>query len=94
MWLWVTVTFRGPIVKEDDLVQALQEGLIGGAGLDVYEAEPKAHPGLAALPNVVMLPHIGSATTETRRRMAVMAVENVVEVLGGRRPLNPVTRNP
>ncbi len=85
-------TARGPIIKEDDLVQALQQGLIGGAGLDVFEEEPIAHPSLAGLPNVVMVPHIGSATTATRRRMAMMAVENVVSVLGGRRPLNPVNR--
>jgi glyoxylate reductase len=83
-------TARGPIIKEDDLVQALEEGLIRGAGLDVFEEEPIAHPGLAELSNVVMVPHIGSATTETRRRMAMMAVENVVSVLGGGRPLNPV----
>jgi glyoxylate reductase len=83
-------TARGPMIKEDDLVQALEEGLIRGAGLDVYEEEPKAHPGLARLPNVVMVPHIGSATTETRRRMAVVAAENVVSVLGGERSLNPV----
>jgi glyoxylate reductase len=83
-------TARGPIVKEADLVQALRQGLIAGAGLDVYEAEPKAHPGLAKLPQVVMLPHIGSGTTETRRHMAVMAAQNVVTVLGGGRPLNPV----
>lgn len=85
-------TARGPIVKEADLVQALEQGLIAGAGLDVYEEEPKAHPGLAKLPNVVMVPHIGSATTETRRRMAMMAAQNVVAVLGGERPLNPVNR--
>lgn len=85
-------TSRGPIVKEADLVQALEQGLIAGAGLDVYEAEPKAHPGLARLPQVVMVPHIGSATTETRRRMAVMAAQNVVKVLGGERPLNSVNR--
>lgn len=83
-------TARGPVVKEADLVQALEQGLIAGAGLDVYEDEPLAHPGLAALSQVVMLPHIGSATTETRRRMAVMAAQNVVSVLGGGRPLNPV----
>jgi glyoxylate reductase len=83
-------TARGPVVKEADLVQALEQGLIAGAGLDVYEAEPKAHPGLAPLPQVVMVPHIGSATTETRRRMAMMAAQNVVSVLGGERPLNPV----
>ncbi len=83
-------TARGPIVKEADLVQALQRGLIGGAGLDVFEEEPIAHPDLAGLPNVVMVPHIGSATTETRRRMAMMAVENVTAVLSGRGPINPV----
>jgi glyoxylate reductase len=83
-------TARGPVVKEADLVQALEQGIIAGAGLDVYEEEPKAHPGLAPLPQVVMLPHIGSATTETRRRMAIMAAQNVVAVLGGERPLNPI----
>ena len=83
-------TARGPIVKEADLVQALEQGLIAGAGLDVYEDEPKAHPGLTQLPQVVMVPHIGSATTETRRRMAVMAAQNVVAVLGGQEPINPV----
>ncbi|MCP4425605.1 MAG: D-glycerate dehydrogenase [Chloroflexi bacterium] len=83
-------TARGPIVKEADLVQALQQGLIGGAGLDVFEEEPIAHPGLAGLPNVVMVPHIGSATTETRRRMAVMATRNVTAVLSGQAPINPV----
>ena len=85
-------TARGPVVKEADLVQALEQGLIAGASLDVYEEEPKAHSGLAQLPQVVMLPHIGSATTETRRQMAVMAAQNVVAVLGGVRPLNPVNR--
>ncbi|MEJ2748854.1 MAG: D-glycerate dehydrogenase [Anaerolineae bacterium] len=83
-------TARGPIVKEADLVQALEQGLIAGAGLDVYEEEPKAHPGLAQLPQVVMVPHIGSATTETRRRMAVTAAQNVVAVLGDQEPINPV----
>jgi lactate dehydrogenase-like 2-hydroxyacid dehydrogenase len=83
-------TARGPIVKEADLVQALEQGLIAGAGLDVYEEEPQAHPGLARLPQVIMVPHIGSATTETRRRMAIMAAQNVVAVLAGERPLNPV----
>ncbi|MCA9978186.1 MAG: D-glycerate dehydrogenase, partial [Anaerolineales bacterium] len=83
-------TARGPVVKEADLVQALEQGLIAGAGLDVYEAEPKAHSGLAPLPQVVMLPHIGSATTETRRRMAIMAAQNVVNVLGGQGPINPI----
>ena len=83
-------TARGPVVKEADLVQALQAGLLAGAGLDVYEAEPLAHPALASLPQVVMLPHIGSATTETRRRMAMMAAQNVAAVLGGERPLHPV----
>ncbi|MFQ5397985.1 MAG: 2-hydroxyacid dehydrogenase [Anaerolineae bacterium] len=86
-------TARGPIVKEADLVQALEQGLIGGAGLDVFEEEPKAHPGLAALPNMVMVPHIGSATMETRRRMAIMAAENAVAVLAGNDPLNPVNTN-
>lgn len=83
-------TSRGPIVKEDDLVSALKRKLIGGAGLDVYEAEPVLAPGLAGLENVVLAPHLGSATLGTRTRMAQLAVDNLLAALGGRRPPNCV----
>ncbi len=81
---------RGPMVDEAALVRALKEGWIAGAGLDVYEAEPALHPGLRECPNAVLAPHIASASRETRTRMAVMAVENALAVLEGRRPANPV----
>jgi glyoxylate reductase len=83
-------TSRGPVVDEAALARALVEGRIGGAGLDVFEQEPRVHPGLLEAPNAVLLPHIGSATLETRARMADLAARNVVEVLAGRRPPNPV----
>lgn len=85
-------TGRGPLIKEDDLVVALREGWIAGAGLDVYEFEPRMAEGLAALPNTVLLPHIGSATTSTRENMALMAARNLLAMLAGDRPetcLNP-----
>ena len=81
---------RGPIVHEEALVQALKKGWIAGAGLDVYEEEPVVHPGLLTLPNVVLAPHIASASRETRTKMALMAVENCIAVLQGRTPPNPV----
>ncbi|MBI4611658.1 MAG: D-glycerate dehydrogenase [Candidatus Rokubacteria bacterium] len=81
---------RGPIVNEAALVQALREGWIAGAGLDVYEEEPKVHPGLLGLPNVVLAPHIASASAETRVKMATLAVENCLAVLEGNPPLTPV----
>jgi glyoxylate reductase len=84
-------TSRGPVVKEDDLLAALEEGVIGGAGLDVYEDEPRMVPGLAEqYKNVVLTPHIGSATVETRLRMSMTAARNASEMLRGRRPPNPV----
>jgi len=83
-------TARGPIVDEEALVEALRDGRIAGAGLDVYENEPELAPGLADLPNVVLLPHLGSASTGTRTRMATMAAENLLAVLGGRIPPNIV----
>jgi glyoxylate reductase len=79
---------RGPIVDEAALVRALQAKKIAGAGLDVYEEEPKVHPGLLGMDNVVLLPHIASASIETRTRMATMAAENVVAGIQGRRPPN------
>lgn len=82
---------RGPVVDEDALVWALETGEIAGAGIDVYENEPKVHPGLLKLKErVVLAPHLGSATGKTRRRMAKIAVDNVLSVLSGREPLDPV----
>ena len=81
---------RGPIVDEAALVHALQEGWIAGAGLDVYEDEPRVHPGLLACRNAVLAPHIASASVETRHLMARIAVQNALAVLEGRRPANPV----
>jgi glyoxylate reductase len=81
-------TARGPIVDEKALVRALEEKRIAGAGLDVYEDEPKVEPGLINLPNVVLTPHLGSAALETRERIAAIVVENVVAVIEGRRPPN------
>ena len=83
-------TSRGPIVNEAALVEALRAGTIAGAGLDVYEHEPKLTPGLAALDNVVLLPHIGSATRETRDKMALMVADNVLAALQIQRPPNCV----
>ena len=81
---------RGPVVDEAALVRALKEGWIAGAGLDVYEEEPRVHPGLLECPTAVLAPHIASASRETRTRMALMAVENCLAVLEGTRPPNPV----
>ena len=83
-------TARGAVVDEKALLDALEKGRIAGAGLDVYEDEPALTPGLADLPNVVLLPHVGSATLETRHRMAVMAAENLLAGLDGRMPPNCV----
>jgi glyoxylate reductase len=80
-------TSRGPVVEEEALVAALESGRIAGAALDVFEKEPAIHPGLRRA-NVVLAPHIASASLETRTKMAVMAAENVVALLQGRRPVN------
>jgi lactate dehydrogenase-like 2-hydroxyacid dehydrogenase len=83
-------TSRGPVVDEAALAWALQQRLIAGAALDVYEKEPEVHPDLLALENVMLIPHIASATTETRTAMANLAVSNVLAVLKGEPPLTPV----
>ena len=85
-------TARGPVVDEAALVSALKGRKIAGAGLDVYENEPRLAPGLAECENAVLTPHVGSATIETRTNMALLAAENLLDVLSGRRPqaiLNP-----
>ena len=84
-------TARGPVVDEPALAWALKNRIIAGAALDVYEDEPTIHPDLLTLENVVLSPHIGSATTETRTAMADLAIRNVVAVLSGQPPLTPVT---
>ena len=81
---------RGKCVDEAALVEALQSKRLAGAGLDVFEHEPHVHPELLSLPNVVLAPHVGSATAQTRLAMAMLAVENLVAALEGRRPPNLV----
>ena len=83
-------TTRGPVVDEAALAEALRASAIAGAGLDVFEREPEVHPDLLELENVVLIPHLGSATIETRTAMGVLAAENVVAVLGGSAPVTPV----
>ena len=85
-------TSRGDLIREEALALALEQGHLGGAGLDVYAEEPTIHPRLLAAPRTVLLPHIGSATEETRRKMAAIAIENVQAVLNGKPPLTPVYR--
>jgi glyoxylate reductase len=79
---------RGPLVDEGALVAALRDGRVAGAGLDVYEEEPRVHPGLLELPNVVLAPHLGSATVDTRRAMAELCSSGIVAALAGERPAN------
>jgi glyoxylate reductase len=83
-------TSRGPVVDEEALAWALKERLIAGAALDVYEKEPEIHPGLMTVENVLLIPHLASATTETRTAMADLAVSNAIAVINGHAPLTPV----
>ncbi len=83
-------TARGKVVDEEALVAALKAKTIAGAGLDVFEHEPRLHPELAKLDNVVLLPHVGSATGQTRLAMATLTAENLLAVLEGRHPPNAV----
>lgn len=84
-------TSRGPVVDEAALAWALKERLIAGAALDVYEKEPEINQGLMSLENVMLIPHLASATTETRTAMADLAVTNALAVLNGKPPVTPVT---
>src|SRR5207249_10733502 len=77
-------TARGAVVDEAALAEALEQGRLAGAGLDVYQHEPHVHPRLRSLPNTVLLPHIGSATTETRVKMGLIVADNITAVLEGR----------
>ncbi len=81
---------RGPVVDEAALAQALKEGWIAGAGIDVFEREPEVHPALMGLPNAVLAPHIASASSDTRLKMANLAVDNCLAVLEGKTPPTPV----
>lgn len=81
-------TSRGPVVDEAALAEALENKRIAGAALDVFEAEPKVHPALVARRDVILTPHIASASVETRTKMAVMAANNVVALFDGKRPPN------
>ena len=83
-------TARGPIVNEQELVDALKAGEIAGAGLDVFEFEPKVNSGLLNLENAVLIPHLGSATAETRAAMATLAANNAVAIASSQTPLTPV----
>ena len=86
----MTNSARGPIVNEQELVDALKAGEIAGAGLDVFEFEPKVNSGLLNLENVVLIPHLGSATAETRAAMATLAANNAVAIASSQTPLTPV----
>jgi len=87
---FVVNTARGPIIDEDALVRALKAKKIAGAGLDVFEREPKVHAELKKMKNVVLNPHLGSATVEVREEMARIVVDNIEALLSGRTPPNCV----
>jgi lactate dehydrogenase-like 2-hydroxyacid dehydrogenase len=83
-------TARGRLVDEAALVEALKNGPLAGAGLDVFEREPIVHPGLLEADNVALLPHVGSATRGTRRAMAMLAARNIHSFLGTGTPITPI----
>ncbi|MFW6140798.1 MAG: 2-hydroxyacid dehydrogenase [Acidobacteriota bacterium] len=83
---------RGPVVEEKALAEALEKGDLWGAGLDVYENEPEIEEKLLSMDHVVLLPHIGSASYGTRIKMSMMAAKNLVHVLSGKKPVNPVNK--
>jgi glyoxylate reductase len=83
---FIVNTARGQVIVEKDLVQVLREGHLAGAGLDVYEHEPAVEPGLSEMEQVVLLPHLGSATRETRDKMALMVAESVAAFVRGEDP--------
>src|ERR671936_1963426 len=85
-------TSRGPVIDEQALARALRQGQIFAAGLDVFEKEPEVHPELLELDNVVVIPHLGSATVDTRIAMGMLAAENLISALEGRQP--PTLLNP
>ena len=85
-------TSRGPVIDEQALAEALRQGQIFAAGLDVFEREPDVHPGLLACDNAVLIPHLGSATVKTRLAMAGLAVDNLLAALEDRHP--PTLLNP
>jgi glyoxylate reductase len=94
---FIVNTARGEVIDEEALVEALKKGQIGGAGLDVFEHEPAIHPALFSLNNVILLPHIGSGSVETRTKMGLMAAENLIAAFQGKIPpncLNPEVYNP
>jgi len=82
-------TSRGPVVNEAELVSSLKDGLIAGAGLDVFENENSVSEELRKLDNVILTPHIASATAEAREEMSRISAENIIAVLSGRLPINP-----
>jgi glyoxylate reductase len=90
---FVINTARGNIIDEEALVQALSAGQIAGAGLDVFESEPKVHPALIGMRNVTLLPHIGTATAETRFKVVMLAANNLIAFLQGQHSPNLVNPN-
>ena len=87
-------TARGKVVDDYALVAALKEGRIAGAALDVYEDEPEITEGMTELPNLILLPHIGSASFETRDKMALLVVDNIMDALAGKTPRSLVPTYP
>ena len=83
-------TARGPVIDENALVEALKAGLIKGVALDVYENEPAMAEGLKDLPNTILIPHIASATEETRGAMSELAAKNIIAALSGEEPMTPI----